>query len=122
MYNYPTPEITAEDWEFVHLMQIPNTGFHPDYTRKRMGLIGLGLSEEEAEELCRPKKVDMEAVMEQIKAFQEKELKRLAKLNPKPKKQGKLELEEVDGLPVISPVDLPVDKKWMATGADLSKS
>ena len=77
-----------------------------------------GYSREEVEKMCEPKPVDLEAVMEEIMVWQEKELRRLAKRNQKPKKCAKKsKLEEIDGLPVIHfrPVDLREDRR---TGLD----
>jgi len=78
-----------------------------------------GYSQERVEEMCKPKPMDREWLEQELMERQEKELRRLAKLNPRPKKrrkQGRLKMEEVDGVPVIhiSPVDLPEDKR-MAT-------
>jgi hypothetical protein len=126
MYKKPTPEKLSEEtwnWELIHLIQIPNTGFYPDLVRKRMGLIGLGLSEKEAEEMCKPKEMDVEKMMDDVMEMQRKELRNLAKLNPKRKKQPKPNKLGDDVTEIqISAVDLSKDKKWMATvGSESSR-
>jgi hypothetical protein len=80
-----------------------------------------GYSREEAERLSKPKEMDMEEVLQRIMVWQEKELRRLAKLSPKPKKCAKEpRIEEVDGLPVIhlSPVDPRANKKMATIKSD----
>ena len=74
---------------YLYYSRIPNTGFHPDFVKKRFGLMMIGLSEEEAEKLCKPKPIDLDAVMEQMMKEQEKQLRWLAKLSPRRKKEPK---------------------------------
>lgn len=75
-----------------------------------------GYSVEEADELCRAKEMDLEAVMRQIMVWEERELRRLAKLNPKLKQTPRPQKVEDDKTEMqISDVDLRPDLKWMAT-------
>lgn len=76
-----------------------------------------GYGEQEVEKMCKPREVDMDEVMQSIMVWQEKELRRLAKLSPKRKL---VKLRRTDDFPdlteiKISPVDLRSDLKWMAT-------
>jgi hypothetical protein len=76
-----------------------------------------GYTEEKAERLCKPKEVDMDEVMERIMVCQERELRRLAKLNPKKKPVKPRKTDDFPDLTEIkiSAVDLRPDLKWMTT-------
>jgi len=73
----------TRDELFLYYSRIPNTGFHPDYVRKRMGLLSLGMSVDEVERMCEPRKVDWEAEMRAVKAEQKLRLRELDRLNQK---------------------------------------
>ena len=75
---------------FVYYSQIPNTSFHLDYVTKRMGLMMIGLLEEEIEEMCKEKPIDREQVLKNVKREQEKELRRLAKWSREQRMAAKL--------------------------------
>jgi hypothetical protein len=75
---------------FIYYSQMPNTGAHYDYVTKRMGLIWIGLSEEEADELCRPREIDTEAIMANVMEEQKRDLRNLAKLDKERNKAAKL--------------------------------
>jgi hypothetical protein len=93
MNNFTTPyKMSGETRNelFVYYSQIPNTGFHLDYVTKRMGLMMIGLLEEEAEEMCKEKPIDREQVLKNVKREQEKELRRLAKWSREQRMAAKL--------------------------------
>lgn len=76
-----------------------------------------GYTEEEAERMSKSKEPSLDEVLERIMKWQESELRRLAKLNPKRKP---VKLRRTDDFPdmieiKISQVDLPENLKWMAT-------
>ena len=73
---------------YLYYSRIPNTGFHPDFVKKRLGLMMIGFSEEQAERMCRP--IDREAMIEHVMKEQERQLRWLAKLSPRRKKAPKL--------------------------------
>ena|SRR5258706_9485665 len=81
---------------FLYYSRIPNTGFHPDYVRKRTGLMMIGLPEMEVEELCRPKEADREQMMRNVMEEQERELRRLAKWS---REQRKSENRQSEAFP-----------------------
>jgi hypothetical protein len=108
---------------YLHYTRIPNTGFHPDYVRKRIGLEMIGCTDEEIEDLCRPKEVDREQVMANVMAAQKQSLRELAKSWPK-KRRAKSEatrpiLAEVEIH--VSGVDLPDQYRAFCAGLEAEK-
>ena len=74
---------------------------------KHLGLLSLGYSEEEAEKACKP--IDnREQLMKGAGEQQEKEFRKLARLNPRPKKPKRSKYIFKDEI-VVSDVDL----KWL---------
>src|SRR5580658_6993932 len=81
MISITKPHEMSEDCKlklYLHYSRLPNTGLHSDYVHKRMGLMSTGLSEEEAEALCKPKQMDEKEVMEAVSKLQAQALKDLA--------------------------------------------
>ena len=75
--------------------QMPNI-IHSDYLTKKYGLMMCGLSEEVAEERCRPRKVSEEEKEQMMIEYHKKEQKELKQYNRWRKKE--LEKERVAGL------------------------
>jgi hypothetical protein len=76
-------DMSEETWLhlFLYYSSIPNTGFHPDQVKKRMGLAALGLSDTEIDGWCREKPIDREQMEAEMMREHEKALRKLAKLN-----------------------------------------
>jgi hypothetical protein len=103
----------------THKLAEPEPAHHPPsllLLEKMQRLRIQGYTEEEAERLCKPKEPSLDEVMERLMKWQERELRRLAKLYPTQTKQARQRMEEVDGLPVVrlNPVDLPKEGRRAA--------
>lgn len=111
------------------VIKLPKLALTPDpipsllQLQKMQNLRIQGYTEDEAEELCRPEEVDQEQIVQELMKWQERELRRLAKLSPKRKKLSRHRMEDVDGVPVvhISPVDL-AETKHLISAPELKDS
>jgi hypothetical protein len=64
---------------YRYYTELPNNQIFQ--AEKRLGLKSLGKSDEEVERLCKPKGIDMEEVMRDIKETSKRELSMLARLD-----------------------------------------